>query len=93
MVVCDATCLERNLNLVLQIMECTDQVLVCVNFMDEAAKKTSISIWTSYLTCFVYLLSALTQEKEAHLSLFFPGLMILQKVLLSHIIRLPTAGN
>lgn len=38
-VVCDATCLERNLNLVLQIMECTDQVLVCVNFMDEAAKK------------------------------------------------------
>ena len=38
-VVCDATCLERNLNLVLQIMECTDQVLVCVNLMDEAAKK------------------------------------------------------
>lgn len=38
-VVCDATCLERNLNLALQIMECTDRVLVCVNLMDEAAKK------------------------------------------------------
>ncbi len=38
-VVCDATCLERNLNLVLQITEITDNVLVCVNLMDEAAKK------------------------------------------------------
>ncbi len=38
-VVCDATCLERNLNLVLQITEVTDNVLVCVNLMDEAAKK------------------------------------------------------
>ena len=37
--VCDATCLERNLNLVLQILECTDRVLVCVNLMDEAARK------------------------------------------------------
>lgn len=38
-VVCDATCLERSLNLVLQTMEITDQVVVCVNLMDEAAKK------------------------------------------------------
>ncbi len=38
-VVCDATCLERNLNLVLQITEVTDDVLVCVNLMDEAEKK------------------------------------------------------
>lgn len=38
-VVCDATCLERNLNLVLQITEVTDNILVCVNLMDEAAKK------------------------------------------------------
>ena len=38
-VVCDATCLERNLNLVLQIMEITDKVIVCVNLMDEAKKK------------------------------------------------------
>ncbi len=38
-VVCDATCLERNLNLVLQIMEITGRVIVCVNLMDEAARK------------------------------------------------------
>ena len=38
-VVCDATCLERNLNLVLQIMESGRPVLVCVNLMDEAHKK------------------------------------------------------
>lgn len=38
-VVLDATCLERNLNLLLQIMEITSNVLVCVNLMDEAKKK------------------------------------------------------
>ena len=38
-VVADATCLERNLNLVLQIMEITDKVILCVNLMDEARKK------------------------------------------------------
>ena len=38
-VVCDATCLNRNLNLVLQIMEVTPHVVVCVNLMDEAKKK------------------------------------------------------
>lgn len=38
-VVVDATCLERNLNLALQIMEITSKVVVCVNLMDEARKK------------------------------------------------------
>ena len=38
-IVVDATCLERNLNLVLQIMEITDNVIVCVNLLDEAKKK------------------------------------------------------
>ena len=38
-VVTDATCLERNLNLVLQIQEITDNVAVCVNLMDEAKRK------------------------------------------------------
>ena len=38
-VVCDACCLERNLNLVLQTMEITDRVVVCINLMDEAGKK------------------------------------------------------
>ena len=38
-VVCDATCLERNLNLVLQTIEITPNVVVCVNLMDEAKRK------------------------------------------------------
>lgn len=38
-VVCDATCLERNMNLVLQTIEITPNVVVCVNLMDEARKK------------------------------------------------------
>lgn len=38
-VVCDATCLERNLNLVLQTVEIAQQVLVCVNLLDEAGRK------------------------------------------------------
>lgn len=38
-VVTDATSLERNLNLVLQIMEITNRVVVCVNLLDEANRK------------------------------------------------------
>src|SRR5699024_10732094 len=38
-VVADATCLERSLNLVLQVMEVTPHVVLCVNLMDEARKK------------------------------------------------------
>ncbi|MEG1880873.1 MAG: FeoB small GTPase domain-containing protein, partial [Oscillospiraceae bacterium] len=37
-VVADATCLERNLNLTLQILEMTDRVVLCVNLLDEATK-------------------------------------------------------
>lgn len=37
--VVDSTCLERNLNLVLQTLEITPNVVVCVNLMDEAKKK------------------------------------------------------
>ncbi len=38
-VVCDATCLERNLNLVMQIAEIHENVVLCLNLMDEAKKK------------------------------------------------------
>ena len=38
-VVCDATCLERNMNLVLQTLEITPHTVVCVNLMDEAKRK------------------------------------------------------
>ncbi len=38
-VVLDATCLERNLNLALQIIEITNKVVICVNLIDEAKRK------------------------------------------------------
>ena len=38
-IVCDGTALERNLNLVLQVLEITDKVVLCVNLLDEAQKK------------------------------------------------------
>lgn len=38
-VVCDSLCLERNLNLALQILEITPNVVVCINLLDEARKK------------------------------------------------------
>ena len=38
-VVCDATCPERNLHLVLQILEAGLPTVVCVNLMDEAQRK------------------------------------------------------
>ncbi|OIU71985.1 FeoB small GTPase domain-containing protein [Rossellomorea aquimaris] len=38
-VVLDATSLERNLNIALQVLEITDKAVVCLNLIDEAAKK------------------------------------------------------
>ena len=38
-VIVDATCLERNLNLVYQTMEITPNMVLCVNLLDEAKKK------------------------------------------------------
>lgn len=38
-VVVDATCLERNLNLALQVMEITGRAVICVNLIDEARRK------------------------------------------------------
>ena len=42
-IVVDATRLERNLNLVLQVLEITDRAVVCLNLMDEA-KRHNIQI-------------------------------------------------
>lgn len=39
LVVCDAVALERNLNLLLQITEISPKTILCVNLIDEAAKK------------------------------------------------------
>ncbi len=38
-VVCDASCLERNLNLALQVLELEPNGAVCVNLLDEARRK------------------------------------------------------
>lgn len=37
-IVADATRIERNLNLVLQILEITDRAILCLNLMDEAER-------------------------------------------------------
>lgn len=37
-IVVDASRLERNLNLVLQVLEITDRAIICLNLMDEAAR-------------------------------------------------------
>ena len=52
LVIVDATCLERNLNLVFQIMNLTNNVVVCVNLLDEAKKK-GISIDLNKLSNFL----------------------------------------
>lgn len=38
-VVCDVVCLERNLNLALQITQACPKTILCLNMMDEAARK------------------------------------------------------
>lgn len=38
LIIADATRLERNLNLVLQILEITDKAVLCVNLLDEAKR-------------------------------------------------------
>lgn len=38
-VVIDATSIERNMNLVLQTMEITNNIILCINLIDEAEKK------------------------------------------------------
>jgi ferrous iron transport protein B len=38
-VVVDATRLERNLNLVLQVLQITDRAVICLNLMDEAERR------------------------------------------------------
>ncbi|MBS5282890.1 MAG: ferrous iron transport protein B [Clostridiales bacterium] len=61
-VVCDATCLERNLNLVLQVIEAADHVLVCVNLMDEA-KRRHISIDLAKLSSLLGVPTAQSQAR------------------------------
>ena len=48
-VVADATQLERNLNLVLQVLEITDRAVVCVNLIDEA-RRHGVTVDTKQLS-------------------------------------------
>ncbi len=38
-VICDATCLERSLNIALQVIATIKNVIICINLIDEANKK------------------------------------------------------
>ena len=69
-VVCDATCLERNLNLVLQIMEISSNIIVCINMMDEAnRKKIKIDINTIEKRLGVPVLGICARKKKSLTSL------------------------
>ncbi len=64
-VVCDATCLERNLNLVMQTLEITENVVVCVNLMDEAERKNiKIDIKRLSLNLGVPVISTCASKKK-----------------------------
>ena len=45
---CDATCLERNLNLVLQTMEITPRVVVCLNLWMKRKRSISASTYGNW---------------------------------------------
>ena len=62
-VVCDAVCLERNLNLVLQVLSITRKVIICINLIDEANKK-GISINNKKLSNILKVPVILTNAKK-----------------------------
>lgn len=65
-VVCDATCLERSLRLVFQILEITRKVIVCVNLLDEAAKKgISIDLTALQETLGVVVVGTVARSKKS----------------------------
>lgn len=64
-VVLDATCLERNLNLALQVLEITSKVVICVNLVDEAKRK-GIEINTASLSEELGVPVVPTAAREGH---------------------------
>lgn len=64
-IVVDATRLERNLNLALQILEITDRAILCVNLMDEA-KRHKLTIDTRLLSkkLGIPVIAASARQKE-----------------------------
>lgn len=62
-VVCDATCLKRNLIFLLQIISTQKPVIVCLNLMDEAKKK-GIKINVEQLSKCLHVPIVVTSAKE-----------------------------
>ena len=61
LVVCDPLCLERNLNLVIQTLEVSQNTVVCINLIDEAKKENidiDINKLSTYLGVKVVAISA-----------------------------------
>lgn len=64
-IVVDATRLERNLNLVLQVFEITDRVVVCLNLMDEAQRNgIEIDVKTLSKELGVLVVPTVAREKK-----------------------------
>ncbi len=64
-IVADATRLERNLNLALQILEITDRAVLCLNLMDEARRhQISIDIRTLSRELGIPVIPAAVRQKE-----------------------------
>ncbi len=63
--VVDATCLERNLNLTLQLLELTDRVVVALNLMDEVRRQgCEINVKVLEATLGVPVMSTVATEGE-----------------------------
>ncbi|MEG0264404.1 MAG: ferrous iron transport protein B [Erysipelotrichaceae bacterium] len=65
MVICDSTSLKRNLNLVIQTLEITSKVVVCLNLDDEAQAlgiKIDEKLLSEYLDCEVVKLNARSKK-------------------------------
>lgn len=65
-VVCDGTCLERNLILVLQILKHRNDVVICVNLMDQVRKR-GLSIDTKKLSQILGVQVVSTESSEKKL--------------------------
>jgi ferrous iron transport protein B len=64
-IVVDATRLERNLNLVLQILQITDRAIVCLNLMDEALRnKIEINVRDLSRELGVPVIPCVARQKE-----------------------------
>lgn len=64
-IVIDATRVERNLNLVLQVLEITDRAVLCVNLMDEAKRHAiDVDIRTLSKDLGIPVVGAAARQKE-----------------------------